>query len=154
HFYEWWAVAQSEKVGIPQHQLTTEIAERLRLKALGLDNDNEDLAGVKKAAQVIARGDLARGGRMIRKYMERQTMMLAALDEAKTGRRKQRANAKKSRTDALQSLILEAMRCNQAITTDQLIAELRKHEHEGVIESIIDEEIEWLDINGRVKTTP
>ncbi len=102
HLYAWWAVAQAEKMGITRDQLTPEIAERLRGKVLSLDTDNEDLAGLEKALRVIALGDPARGGKMFRMHMERQVITLAAFDEAKTGRRRQRANAKRDRTDPLQ----------------------------------------------------
>jgi hypothetical protein len=156
HAYAWWAVAQAEKLGISQDQLTPEIAERLRIRLLSLDTDNEDLAGLEKALQVIARGDPARGGSMFRRHMQRQAINIALRDEIKTGRRKQQANAKKPRTRALQAMILEIMKHQPAITSNQLLAELRKHEQGEVIYTINDAEriIEWEDKNGRARSTP
>src|SRR5438132_12172992 len=91
HFYAKWAVLLAEKRRISQDQLTPEIAEGLRLMTLGLDIDDEDLAGVEKALQVIAGGDLVRGGKLLRMHIKRKAITFAALDEAKTGRRRQRA---------------------------------------------------------------
>ena len=153
--YAWWVFAQAEKFGISQDQLTPEIAERLRIELLGLDTDNEDPASLEKALQVIARGDLARGGSMFRRHMQRQTINTAMQDETKTGRKRQPANAKKPRTRALQALILEIMNHRPAMTRNQLLAELRKHEKGEVIYTINDAEriIEWEDKNGRVQST-
>jgi hypothetical protein len=153
--YAWWVFAQAEKFGISQDQLTPEIAERLRIELLGLDTDNEDPASLEKALQVIARGDLARGGSMFRRHMQRQTINAAMQDETKTGRKRQPANAKKPRTRALQALILEIMNHRPAMTRNQLLAELRKHEKGEVIYTINDAEriIEWEDKNGRVQST-
>jgi hypothetical protein len=154
HFYAWWVVAQAEKLGISQDQLDPELAERLRLKALCLDTDNEDLAGLERALQVIATGDLVRGGRMFREHMQRQTLTVGAFDEAKTGRRRQRANAKKPRRDALQTLIVEIVKRHPGFTRDQVLAEMRKQEHGGVIETITDGLIEWHDDGGRIGEAP
>jgi hypothetical protein len=153
--YAWWVFAQADKFGISQDQLTPEIAERLRIELLGLDTDNDDPASLEKALQVIARGDLARGGSMFRRHMQRQTINATMQDETKTGRKRQPANAKKPRTRALQALILEIMNHRPAMTRNQLLAELRKHEKGEVIYTINDAEriIEWEDKNGRVQST-
>lgn len=110
----------------------------------------------KEALQVAASGDFSKGGRMFRSYHQRQVMTAAAFNEVKTGRRRQQANAKKSRQDALGAMLLEIMERNPAITSDQLLAELRKRERGVVIESINDEEktIEWINKDGRPRDTP
>jgi hypothetical protein len=110
---------------------------------------------LEKALQVIARGDLARGGSMFRRHMQRQTINAAMQDETKTGRKRQPANTKKPRTRALQALIQEIMNHRRAMIRNQLLAELRKHEKGEVIYTINDAEriIEWEDKNGRVQST-
>jgi hypothetical protein len=154
-FYAWWATAQAEKLGVSQDQITPENAEHLRLRALSLDTDNEDLAGLERALQVCAKGDLARGGRMFRQHLLRQAMAIATIDEAKTGRRRQRAVAQRPRTDALRALILEIVQRKPAITLSELIAELRLQEHGPVIETVNDSEacVEWTDKKHRAKST-
>ena len=93
---------------------------------------------------------------MFRKHLERQAMAIAALDEVKSGRRRQRANARKPRPDALQTLILQIMKRNPAIPPDGLLAELRKYEHGDVIDTFNDEEsvIDWHNKAGRVFSAP
>jgi hypothetical protein len=153
--YALWAVAQAEKLGISEDQISAEIAEDLRLRALRLDTDSEDLAGLEKALHLCAKGDSTRGGRMFRKHLHRQAMGIATLDEAKTGRRRQRALAQKPRTDALQAVILDVVRRKPAIQCNELIAQLRLQEHRGVIEAINEAEacIEWTDKKRRAKST-
>jgi hypothetical protein len=154
--YTWWASAQAEKLGISPDQVTPELAQRLRLKVFTLDTDNENLAGFEKALQTIAKGEHAKGGRMFREFFTRQAMVTAAFDEAKTGRRRQRANANKPRQDALGELILDIIQQNRTCTEKELVAELRQREHGGVIETVNDDEriIEWSDKNGRPHDTP
>jgi hypothetical protein len=64
-----------------------------------------------------------------------------------------RQEAKKDRTDALQGLILEALGINLKATVDDVLKALRKHERRGVIESIIDDVIEWTDKDGSAQVT-
>src|SRR5262249_49357465 len=114
YLYAWWTVLQAEKLGISQEQITPEIAERLRVKALSLDTISEDYAGLEKALQLAAGavggGDLARGGQMFRQYMRRMARNVALVDEAKTGRRRQKVIASRPRPDDLNSLIFEIVK--------------------------------------------
>jgi hypothetical protein len=119
--YKWWAFAQAEKLGVSE-DITPEIDERLRLKLLSLDTDSEDHVGLAKALQLVAQGELARGGKMFRNHMQRQAATIAAFDEAKTGRRRQRANARKPRQDALGELITGIMQRKPEITVEGLLA--------------------------------
>jgi hypothetical protein len=115
-----------------------------------LDTDNEDLAGLEKALQVVANGDFARGGRMFRDHMQRWAATIAAFDEAKTGRRRQRAHPKMHRQNKLGELIIKIIQRKPALTVNGLIAELRKEERRGVVEQINDDEksIEWMKFSG------
>ena len=68
-FYALWAVAQAEKLGIPQDRLTPEIAERLRVIALGLNTDSARYAPLEKAMRLAALGELFRAGKLFRELM-------------------------------------------------------------------------------------
>jgi hypothetical protein len=81
---------------------------------------------------------------------------LAALDEAVTGRRKQRAIAKKPRPDGLQVLIEEIVANNPKIKAAELLKALRSDQCSRVIESINDADgiIEWHDEKNQAGTSP
>ena len=52
-------------------------------------------------------------------------------------------------------LVAEAMRRNPKIKPSEMLNHLRRHEGQGVIESVRDDWIEWLvSPNGRVQATP
>src|SRR5262249_53122530 len=128
------------------------------VKALSLDTISEDYAGLEKALQLVAGavggGDLARGGQMFRQCMRRMARNVALVDEAKTGRRRQKVIASRPRPDDLNSLIFEIVKQRGgSISEAALLDELREHVGHGVIETINDEEktIEWLDRAGRAK---
>ncbi|MBF0563085.1 MAG: hypothetical protein HQL37_13960 [Alphaproteobacteria bacterium] len=157
HFWAWWVVAQAESRGIAQDNLTPELAEEIRRQTLATDTNNVEMAAVEKILHLAASGEIERAGKMFRDLMQRFGVAVATLDEVKTGRRKQKAYAKKSRPDALQSIILEIMTRSPGITAEALLNNLRERaEVRDVIESVNDgdEVIEWTDKNGQVKTTP
>jgi hypothetical protein len=104
-------------------------------------------SGSKKALKVVANGELARGGRMFRDYCNRLKITIAAFDEAKTGRRRQSAKAKKPRPDAFNGLIEEILQRKPKITVDELIDECRKEAGGDIIYEINDDDrkVVWID---------
>jgi hypothetical protein len=150
-----WADFQTQRQGGAVNDLLLEQAEVLRAATLGLDTDDVDQIVWQRVLQVIAGGDLERGGRMIRDLEDRWARHLAALDEAKTRRRHAQSIARRTRTDALQELIRDIMRRRPEITLPEMLDEFRHREHQGVVESVVDNEqaVEWSNARGRIKTT-
>lgn len=65
----------------------------------------------------------------------------------------QSETASRLRPDVLQQLIVESVEKNPAITWKELLRELEQHEHDGgVITSITDDVIEWVEPDGPVRS--
>ena len=152
HLFNWWIGFQAERKGILPGAVTQEIAEKIRAATLGMDTDDARYTALEKALRRVAT-DVAGGGRLFRAHMRQGALHLAARDEAVSGKRRQRHNAKRPRPDALQVLILHVMEADPNIKQDQLLARLREKNGGGVIETISDAEqlIEWTDQNQRVQ---
>ena len=155
-FWTWWVVWNAEKKGIPQDQITPELCEAMRVVALFAHTANESQVSIEKALKIIAGGgDRACAGSLIRQWFKREGAFRAAIDEALTGSRWRRAIARQPRENALGKLVAEAMRRNPKIKPSEMLNHLRRHEGQGVIESVRDDWIEWLvSPNGRVQATP
>lgn len=63
---------------------------------------------------------------MIRDYINRQYLFSELVDEAATGRRRQRANASKPRPDYLQRVIIKLVTANEKIRIGGLTEELKR----------------------------
>jgi hypothetical protein len=61
--------------------------------------------------------------------------------------------SRKDRPDALQGLILQVLNNRPKATEAEVLEALRKHERQGVIETITDEVIEWTDKDGSAQET-
>ena len=149
--WAWWVTAQLGKSGISQGNLTPEIAENIRVLTLQFDTDTEAVAGLEKALKVIAQGDTARGGKIARQYVQNMANHIAALDEAKTGRRKQRVRARKARPNRLQIEVLKILTSNPEIDEQGVLKALRSLEGDGVIDTIDADEICFADGSRPVK---
>jgi hypothetical protein len=149
-----WAHHQARLQGGTVNDLSPEQAERLRLATQELDTDNVNELGWQRALQIIAGGDRDRGGRMLRDLLHQCSLHLAALDEAQTRRRHSRSIAQRRRYDALALLIGDIVRARPKITLPEMLDEFRRRAHQGVIETVDDDEqiVEWTN-SGRVKTT-
>lgn len=64
-----------------------------------------------------------------------------------------RQRGQKDRTDALGELILEELGKHLGATEAEVLKVLEKRERKGVIESIIDDVIEWTDKDGSAQET-
>jgi hypothetical protein len=98
------------------------------------NTDNVVLVGLGKALSLIEPDDqgnvtlenLIRAGGMIRQFIKHQTLMMAALDEARTRRRYQSAIGGKRRTSYLRTRLTEMVHANPGITAPQAIDELER----------------------------
>jgi hypothetical protein len=92
----------------------------VRVATFNQDTDNESLTGVEKGLRLCGSGNFDRGGRMFRAYFER-------LDEAKTGRRRQSALARrKRRSSYLHTRVAEMVKAQQDITTPEVLRRLER----------------------------
>lgn len=156
HLFAWWIGYQADRQGIPLGGVTQEIAEAIRVATLEIDTDEAGYVPLNNALRRVAKGDAAGAGKLFRNSLHEGAIRLAALDEAVSGRRRQRANAKKPRRDALQLLIEAIVAKNPKITVTELQDKLRLHEHGDVIETIGDTDgvIEWHDGNHPAESSP
>lgn len=147
----WFIAVQADDLGIPFEridQIPESFAERVRQFVLTIETDTAKNAAVEKALHKAASGDFESAGKFLREHMTNGAMHLVALDEAVTGKRRQRANAKKSRSDELQILIETIMATLPSIKPVGLLDELRKQEGGGIIEEITDDDIFFINKDG------
>jgi hypothetical protein len=161
HFVEAEAVRLAERAQLSIASALANNAqfhEEVRLKILSSDTDSAEHVALEKALKRVASGDLAGGGKMFRDWFQRdQVLFLAALDEAKTGRRKQRKNAVNSRPDGLQSLIMETMRRSPKITARGLWTEFQRLYDAGertVVQDISGSVVTFATKSGQLKDAP
>lgn len=140
--------AVAQKHGILLDQITQEFVETVRQNVLNEETTTAENAALEKALHKAANGDVLTAGKIFREFMENGAIFRAALDEAATGRRRQRSNAKRLRTDPLQSLIQDIMMADPRIKSTELMDALRKHVGGPVIEEITEDEIFFVR-NGR-----
>jgi hypothetical protein len=156
--WAWWCAYVAGTKGISVELVTPEIGEAIRLASLGMDTDNPAMAALEKILRRIAAdipGSSAKTAEMIRAHFLNSALHIAALDEATTGRRRQRDNSRKPRPDRLQSIILEIMTNKPAVTLAELIVQLRRYPIGDVIDGIKDEDetIDWHDEH-KLRSTP
>jgi hypothetical protein len=141
----WWAAYQLECKGIPYQAADEEILEKIRIGTLGMDSDNAELSALEKSLRLAASGDVTRAGKLFRQYSLKEAKHQAACDEAVTGRRRQRAYAKKPRVDPLHEMIDEILEKNPQINTAGLLSELRAREGISAIDEIDEDKIYFED---------
>ena len=140
----YYIAAQAADLDIPADQIMQDFAEQVRQHVLTLESQTASNAALEKALHKAAGGDFETAGRLFRELVDHGVLHIAALDEWASGRRRQKANAKRPRTDALSGLISRIFDAKPDITETELLAELRKREREGVIEEISDDEIYYI----------
>lgn len=149
-----WAAFQCEQQGVELGDMTIEDMQRLLEATQGIDGDTAKNAALEKALRKVASGDPKASGKLFRELLNEGALNMAALEEAVTGKRRQKENAKKSRTSAYTQLIRSIVEHEPTITGRQLLERLRDHEGAGVIESVDDEDgkIFWIQ-GGKQKST-
>ena len=152
--WTWWIAAQMTAKGIPLDDYSPQMEQVIIRETLRSDTDQESVSGLERAMQAIALRDVERGAKMFRDFMRRGSTMHAALDEAVTGRRKQRAIARKPREDTLNRIIREIVEKDPRMTEPQLFERLRCLEKQGPIGDITNEDI-WVQDEGEAgKSVP
>jgi hypothetical protein len=68
--------------------------------------------------------------------------------------RRQKELARKPRSDALQQIIIEILHKDLTLTARQVLHRLEGYTGMGVIESVSEDNIEWIGKNGHIKDTP
>ena len=144
------ACSPGRKEGISPERLTLESAEAIRIATLAVDAENVTHAALEKILRRIAGcapGHENKTAEMIRMHIRDGALHIAALDEAATGRRRQRANSRKDRPDGLQSIILKILKKRPAVTQTELIEQLRLFPTGDIIDGINDDDetIDWHD---------
>jgi hypothetical protein len=156
--WAWWIGAEATWAQIPPGAvlpLDEHFVEMVRHKVLAADTDSAEHAALEKALKRLAANDLTGGGRLFRDWFHRdQVIFAAALDEARTGRRKQRHIAKRSRLDPLQGIILEILKRRPTTNEAELLEALREYEKGDVIAEITDSEIAFNTKAGRLAEAP
>jgi hypothetical protein len=110
------------------------------------ETDNVALTGLEKAMRLtepdadgnVSRENLSRAGRMFRQFVSDRGLLLAAVDEAATGRRRQRARARKPRPDFLQRELIKLVKANPSITPLEALEELGQRVGSPGVEPRID----------------
>lgn len=127
HLLAYWSAHHAQQRNIPIHEISLEFIEAIRVQSLKIDTDNIEHIALEKAIVYIAKGEVARGGKLFKEHMMQGAYHLAALDEAVTGRRRQTENAKKSRTQPFQALIISIVEQTPDVQQNQLLNILKKH---------------------------
>jgi len=130
----WWIVFVAEKKGISAYQITFPVAFQI-VRATPSFTCETDLA-LEVIIHILAGGDFMRGGRLFRDYMAKGTIHAAAIDEWMTGRRRQRATAKKPKPNALRSLVNEIVSNSPQMTYRELITHLDQMPLGGIIDNV------------------
>jgi hypothetical protein len=157
HVWAWWIGAEAERANIPPGAslpIDGRFVELVRQKVLKIDTEHVASVALEKALKRLASGDMAGGGKLFRGWLKEWAQSRAAVDEVKTGRRRQRKIAQRPRSDALQELIIKIMIDDPGITQEGLSAALERRARQGVIEGIADNRIEFTGKNGRVHDAP
>lgn len=85
------------------------------------DSDTPGVVEFAKVLRLTASGEPERAGKLFRGHFEQGAIVMAALDEAITGRRKNRKNAAKPRSDLLSSHIREVLINDKSLSAKQVI---------------------------------
>jgi len=152
----WWIAYQAEERGIPIDAITEDVAERIRAASVDMNIDSAAHVSLEKALRLAAGGDFARAGKLLRQRMLDGAQQEVFRKEALSGTVRQRERARRDRIDALQALIIGIMRRKPQTTVNEMPAELRKFQGQGVIETVQEEDgiIEWSDKRGGAKSAP
>lgn len=146
--WAWWLSYNAGEKGLRATDVIPEIEEKIRVATLGIDTDFLNVLWLEKALKAYASGNPARAAMLFRAGMRSGAEAKALLDEAMTGRRKQRERARRPREDPLTKLIRLALQASPSMTEVDLIRAIKKQEGRGVIEEVTDEVIFVVSRNG------
>jgi hypothetical protein len=118
--WEWWRRACYNRATDEDARDTILMEKRVRLDAFALDFVDPGNAILEKAIRLAAAEDFERAGRHARYYLVQGGVLAAAIDEAASGRRRQRANASRPRPKKADT--------HRALT----VAEMRKARADGL----------------------
>ncbi len=127
HLMAYWSVHHAEKLNIPTHLINLDFFKLILEQSLKMDTDNIEHIALEKAIVYIAKGEVARGGKLFREHMMKDAYHLAALNEVVTGSIRQTENAKKPRTQPFQALIISIVENKPDITQQELTHTLNKN---------------------------
>lgn len=93
----WHIGEQAEELGIQVTNIPQFVAENIVFQTLAMKPETAKQAALVEALRRAAANDFDSAGRFMREYLTEQIVKVAALDEAVTGKRRQRAVSKKPR---------------------------------------------------------
>ena len=97
----YYIAAQAVELGIDPDNLPEGFSELVIEKILNEDNRNPKIISLEKALRKAALGDFKAAGEIFREDFKTSAVTKAALDEAVTGKRRQKRIAQKDRTSNL-----------------------------------------------------
>lgn len=152
HVMALWLGCLAESKEIPSHKLSEDIAKSFVEQTHTFISDKDP--ALERIFHIIAQGEIERGGRLFRQWMGKGALNMAALDEAVTGRRRQRANAQRPRKKKTLHLLIEKyLQKNTAATENDVVNMLKKDKGNGIVDSVDDLEITWRDEEDRRQVT-
>lgn len=166
HFAAWFINLVLSRWGIdlaaelsrsPWEKLLADRPELFRdalLTAFDLDQDDPEGVLLQKAAKFCVRGELARAGKLMRGFIEERESRIKDKTEVEAGRTRQRVRAKKPRPNPFRELIEMIVSRRPDISEPELLERLMYEVANGVIESIENDKITWLNDKGEDKTSP
>ena len=130
-----------------------ELILKLPLVALDLDQDDPEGVLLQETAKFCARGEPARAGKLMRGFIEEREDRIKNKSEVEAGKTRQRVKAKKSRPTPYSKLIDKLVSERPEISESELLDRLMFKVGNGLIESINNDSIVWLDDNREEKTS-
>jgi len=165
HFWAWflsfvlgkWGIDLAKECRQNSLEQVYENHEELfrKLPTVALDLDQDDVQGVllQKAGKFCARGELARAGNLIREFIELREEHNREKAIVDAGKARQRKRAKKPRptpfSKRLDAIVLQMPDISEA----ELLSRLMSETGDGLIESVDETNIVWLDNKGNQKIT-
>lgn len=165
HFAAWFMNLVLSRWGIdlaaefsrsPWEKLLADHPEPFRdalLAAFDLDQDDPEGVLLQKAAKFCVTGELARAGKLMRGFIEEREDRVKDKTEVEAGRTRQRVKAKKPRPSSFRELVKMIVSNRRDISEPELLDRLMYEVANGVIESIENDKITWLNDKGEEKTS-
>ena len=142
--------AEAEARGVPFEQVTEKAAVKVVEAAKRSEATKAINSTIEKAIHKAAAGDFATAGRLLKEHMKDRALFMAALDEAVTGRRKNRDYGRRSSGDGLTESINEIVkRAHGNISEKDVLRELECLAGNGVIDEIEDQTIYFRAKDGK-----
>ena len=93
----WWIALSAQNKGLDPYNVPVEIQDQIVSTSRAMDGDTVKDAALEKAIKRAAQGEYTKAGAMLRVLVADTADNFAALDEAVTGRRRQKHIASKPR---------------------------------------------------------